>query len=89
MAQSSSRDAWFFGVGPFQSGSIHDNPRFAGDRLKLPLAGQQNPEQERQAVALDREYIFSKPVPTVPLPEPEADTKTAESGETEKSTETQ
>ncbi len=34
---SDARDTWLFGAGPFQEGAIYDGPRFAGNRLRLPL----------------------------------------------------
>lgn len=79
-AQSNAKDTWLFGVGPFQSGSIYERPRFAGMRIKLPLIGSKEAEERRQPVTLDEEFAFAEPLRTVPAPEPE--TRTAE-GNTE------
>ena len=36
-ASSSAKDTWLLGAGPFQSGTIHKQPKFAGERLDIPL----------------------------------------------------
>jgi hypothetical protein len=35
-AKSDARDTWFFGAGPFQSGTIYDRTQFAGGDFELP-----------------------------------------------------
>jgi hypothetical protein len=38
-AESTSKDTWIFGAGPFQKGSIHDGVRFEGREIEsLPIA---------------------------------------------------
>ena len=34
---SKAKDTWFFGIGPFQRGTIYDGTKFAGDRFSVPL----------------------------------------------------
>jgi hypothetical protein len=36
-ARSSAKDTWLLGAGPFQSGTIHRQPKFAGEKLDIPL----------------------------------------------------
>ena len=36
LAQSSARDMWVFGAGPFQSGTIREAPMFLGQQIHLP-----------------------------------------------------
>jgi len=36
--ESDSQDVWIFGAGPFQWGSIHEEPQFAGESLPLDVA---------------------------------------------------
>ncbi|MCA8988176.1 MAG: hypothetical protein KDA78_11065 [Planctomycetaceae bacterium] len=35
--RSRSREAWFLGIGPLQTGTIYDGPMFAGARIKRPI----------------------------------------------------
>lgn len=60
IARSNSRSLWVLGVGPFQSGTVHRTPKFAGTRMSLPLVGQ--PQQQsvklRQEVSLDVPHLF-------------------------------
>jgi len=71
MARSVARDYWVFGAGPFQSGTIYDRPRFAGVRLRLPLLGDNDDDQRRQAISHDEEFVFASP-PPAPVPVPGA-----------------
>ncbi len=36
-ARSRAKDTWFFGAGPFQSGTIHDGTQFVDGDLPIPL----------------------------------------------------
>ena len=69
VANSRARDWWFFGVGPFQNGTIYKKTRFAGERFRLPLIGSSPDDIQRQAISLDEEYVFTPPKPVVPAPE--------------------
>lgn len=63
VTRSNARATWFFGVGPFQSGSIYEKARFAGTRLKLPLIGNRDSHKHRQAVSLDEEFLYTDEQP--------------------------
>lgn len=36
-SRSTAKDTWLLGAGPFQSGTIHKRPKFAGERMDIPL----------------------------------------------------
>ncbi|MFP6764717.1 MAG: DUF6655 family protein [Planctomycetaceae bacterium] len=68
IARSTSRSFWIFGVGPFQSGTVHDSPQFAGSKMSLPLTERQRKATEsRQAISLKDTFLFDT------LPEPVAE----------------
>jgi hypothetical protein len=66
-AESTSRDTWLLGAGPFQKGSIYEGMRFAGEDLtsQLPALSHQQSADEvatvKQIVPFEHEYVFSKP----------------------------
>ena len=60
-AQSTGRDTWVLGVGPFQSGTIYEKPRFAGTRVRLPLMGSSDLPESRQMIQLDEPFEFRPP----------------------------
>jgi hypothetical protein len=68
-AQSNAKDMWLFGIGPFQSGTIYEKPRFAGARIKLPLIGDKDGDQRRQAISHDEEFVFNKSPRLMTAPE--------------------
>ncbi len=35
--RSRSKESWFMGAGPFQSGTIYDGPMFAGSKIRRPI----------------------------------------------------
>jgi hypothetical protein len=39
VATNNAKDAWIFGAGPFQFGTIYEGTRIAGSRLQFPLIG--------------------------------------------------
>jgi hypothetical protein len=43
---SKSRDAWVFGAGPFQSGSIYEGTKFSGEKFQVPLAKSGSPVEQ-------------------------------------------
>lgn len=69
VANSKARDWWFFGIGPFQNGTIYDKTRFAGTRFRLPLIGSRPVDDERQAVSMDEKFVFTPGAPAVAAPE--------------------
>ena len=82
LARSTARDTWMLGIGPFQSGTIYEKPRFAGRRLGLSLLGEKKLDDRRQTVTLNEQFVFQpKPVPVpepVPPAEPAVEEKLAE-----------
>ena len=72
VARSTAQESWYFGVGPFQSGTVFESPRFVGARLKVPLVGErQFQTRTKQVVSLNDRYLFEDPRPTVAaVPEP-------------------
>jgi hypothetical protein len=46
LVASNARNTWFFGVGPFQSGTIHDGTQFAGREIANPLANNQETDED-------------------------------------------
>ncbi|MBC8289163.1 MAG: hypothetical protein H8E37_02500 [Planctomycetes bacterium] len=78
-ARSTSRNLWVFGIGPFQSGSVHEAPQFAGAEMSLPLAEQKRKVREsRQVVTLDDAFLFGN----LPEPKPASEIQPASAEET-------
>jgi len=65
LAKSTAKDLWFFGAGPFQSGTVYDGVQFAGSGFDL-IPGDEN--QHRPQVAHFREPALFNP-PALPTPE--------------------
>ena len=63
-SSSNARETWFLGVGPFQSGTIYNGTRFAGDKLAstdLGLAPKRNkPISEAEFRGSDKFAAYSK-----------------------------
>jgi hypothetical protein len=71
---SNARNTWFFGVGPFQSGTIHDGTQFAGRELANPLSHNQDGSEE-SPLWVTKEAFFEHPKPLAeakPESKPEA-----------------
>lgn len=82
-AQSSGRETWVLGVGPFQSGTIYEKPRFAGSRMRLPLIGTKDKPESQQQVNLDQPFNFGRSVIAgVPDTKEEVSAKPAEDSQT-------
>lgn len=60
-AQSNARDTWLFGVGPFQSGTIYEKPKFPRFRIKLPLVGDRGGDEGHQSISHDEQFVFAQP----------------------------
>lgn len=56
---SRTHDRWYFGAGPFKSGDINDNPRFAGMRLRMPKLRKDKPAELADAVKLTKPHIYA------------------------------
>ncbi len=57
---SDAKSSWFFGIGPFQTGTIYPEPRFAGDRL-LSLFRKKCERFPTEPVAFPEAYTFKQP----------------------------
>lgn len=66
VADSSSRDTWLFGAGPFQRGSIYDGTQFAGRKIRIPMLSNDRPP-EPGAVSYEKEFYFGE----IPAKNPE------------------
>jgi hypothetical protein len=60
IATNNAKDAWIFGAGPFQFGTIYEGTQFAGSRLQFPLLGKKKPppEEQRDLVSYHDEVDF-------------------------------
>lgn len=56
---SKAKDSWFFGIGPFQRGTIYEGTKFAGDRFSVPLAKKKN--EQPNDVWVSHEIKFADP----------------------------
>tara|TARA_R110002049_G_scaffold285698_3_gene466890 strand:+ start:44135 stop:45016 length:882 start_codon:yes stop_codon:yes gene_type:complete len=64
---ATAKDTWVFGVGPFQGGSIREETKLAGSKLKLPFSVAHNLAQqnyERPAVEYTAQVAFNDGWPT-------------------------
>ncbi len=64
--ESTAKDLWVLGAGPFQRGSIYDGTKFAGDKLKIPLIDPMSQRDRKDSFSVADEAFFSEPL------EPEA-----------------
>ncbi len=79
-AESTSRDTWLLGAGPFQKGSIYEGMRFAGEEIpsQLPALSPHATDEAttvRQIIPFEAEYVFS--TPETPEPDPSKPTDSA------------
>jgi hypothetical protein len=59
VATNNAKDAWIFGAGPFQFGTIYEGTQFAGSRLQFPLIGKKpEPPVARDLVSYYDEVSF-------------------------------
>jgi len=74
---SNAKDTWFMGAGPFQSGSIYDGTRFAGQRVELPFKDHGPSVTAKRGVPVTAEVVFDVPPdPTIVAQTPAADDAT-------------
>jgi len=72
-AESTSRNTWYLGAGPFQKGSIHDGTRFAGQEIPPPptfeqmthegFAEPENPTEENASadfIQYNQPFVFER-----------------------------
>lgn len=67
---STAKDTWVFGAGPFQRGTIYEGATFAGTKLHNPLGAPDDSESDRPAVGLEAEASFAPPHLFAEMPEP-------------------
>jgi hypothetical protein len=58
--ESTAKDVWVLGAGPFQRGTIYEGTVFAGDQLKLPLIDPGN-DRDTDHVSVADEAYFIEP----------------------------
>ena len=54
---SKAKDVWVFGTGPFQHGTIYDGPKFAGEKVHVPLFARSRKKQA-DGVPVAQERVF-------------------------------
>jgi hypothetical protein len=59
-ATSTAKDAWIFGAGPFQSGTIYDGTQFAGNKIGLPFLKKREEKSNISLVNYDEEVHFQE-----------------------------
>ncbi len=62
MSESSAKNIWIAGAGPFQKGTIFSGTNFAGAEIKNPLMLDRNDDSEHEPVALGQEASFASPL---------------------------
>jgi len=62
--ESTAKDIWFLGAGPFQRGTIYDGTSFAGDKIKIPLIypGDDDEEGTTGEISVADQAYFAEPV---------------------------
>jgi hypothetical protein len=59
--ESTAKNFWVFGAGPFQRGRIYGGTSFAGDKLHIPLINLEEPEGGAGSVSVADEAYFTEP----------------------------
>lgn len=67
---STSKDTWVLGAGPFQRGTIYEGPSFAGHKIKNPLTEHTDADSEHPSVGIEAEASFAPPHLFAEMPEP-------------------
>lgn len=86
--ESTVKDVYVFGAGPFRRGTIVEGTRFAGKKLSLPLTKGKN-KRDRRQLAVNDEAFFTEPKQllakkSVPPPQAPTAVKQAEVAATER-----
>jgi hypothetical protein len=53
---SRAKDTWVLGTGPFQRGTIYEGTAFAGERLQVPLVGENEKQKYKMSVAQEKDF---------------------------------
>lgn len=59
--ESTAKNIWVLGAGPFERGSIFDGTKFVGDRIKIPLISPRKKKGKRELVSVTEQAFFSEP----------------------------
>jgi hypothetical protein len=62
-SDSTSKDLWVFGAGPFRSGTIRKAPEFGSDAISIPLVGEPTTEWDhtQPAVSVTQRAVWEEP----------------------------
>jgi len=71
--ESTAKDVWIGGAGPFQRGSIYRGTKLAGGAMDLPLVKQDEAEASKSSTTLADEAYFSETLPPEDAPGKPAD----------------
>jgi hypothetical protein len=82
-AESTSRNTWYLGAGPFQKGSIHEGTKFAGQEIPPPPTFEQmaedglprpfhspevTPKPKADFIPYKQAFVFNPSIPAAPHP---------------------
>ena len=59
--ESTAKDLWLLGAGPFRRGTIYEGTEFAGKRIRIPLISDDKKAHEKGLVSVADEAHFSEP----------------------------
>lgn len=62
MSESSAKNFWIAGAGPFQKGTIFSGTNFAGAEIKNPLSVGNREDEKNDPIALGQEASFASPL---------------------------
>ncbi|TWU13905.1 hypothetical protein CA54_27470 [Symmachiella macrocystis] len=79
-SKSTARSTTVFGIGPFQSGTIHKGTEFAGSKIALPLLGEEVEETDSPVIPFEDEAHFASAKSTMVVadsetPDPQSEVK--------------
>jgi hypothetical protein len=60
VSTSNAKDVWLFGAGPFQTGTIYDGTQFAGNRLRMPMAHDEEEPSNSNPVSYYDTFDFER-----------------------------
>ena len=61
IARSDAKDSWILGLGPVTRGSVYDETRIAGDRVKIPFLKRRRVAQRERDVTIRDRHQFIHP----------------------------
>lgn len=65
-SRSTAQDFWLFGAGPFQNGTIYEETRFAGEKLRIPVLSHNDSRPLPSVVTYDDQHVFPDPAAKKP-----------------------